>query len=410
MRQTRRGFLKGVGALGIGLATSAAGRAAGSEEKRDRLNWPKLKLEPTGARIESIETFTRERVGLVRIRSNDGGEGWGQIAPSDADISATVLHRRIAKHVLGKDPGQLDEIVDRCIEANYKFPWSYVCRALAGVDTAIWDLLGKRRGKSVCELLGQRRKEVAVYGSSMRRDITPEAEAKRMVRLREQKGFKAFKVRIGKVCGHDQDQWPGRSEAVVATVRKAIGKDVALMVDANSCYTPKKAIEIGRMLEAHGVCHFEEPCPYWELEWTAEVTAALKVPVAGGEQDNNLAQWRRMIRMRAVDIVQPDVCYVGGLSRALRVAAMAGQAGLLCVPHSSNRTMVSVFTVHMLGAIANAGPFMEYSIEPAKWTEGLYEPALEVREGKVAVPTGPGWGVRIDEKWLERAERKISKL
>ena len=68
-------------------------------------------------------------------------------------------------------------------------------------------------------------------------------------------------------------------------------------------HTPKKAIEVGRLLEDNGVCHFEEPCPYWEWEWTAQVTEALDVPVAGGEQDNDLAQWRRMIQMRSVDIV-----------------------------------------------------------------------------------------------------------
>jgi len=242
----------------------------------------------------------------------------------------------------------------------------------------------------------------------MRRDIKPADEAKRLVRLRDEKGFRAFKIRIGKVCGHDQDQWPGRTESLVPTVRKAIGDDVSLLVDANSCYTPPKAIEVGRILEDNNVCHLEEPCPYWELEWTAKVTAAINVPVAGGEQDNDLAQWRRMIRMRAVDIVQPDICYVGGLTRALRVAAMAAKAKMPCVPHSANLAMVTVFTLHMLGAIPNAGPHLEFSIEPSNWTKGLYEPALEVRNGLVAIPDGPGWGVTVNPKWLAKATRQVS--
>ena len=162
------------------------------------------------------------------------------------------------------------------------------------------------------------------------------------------------------------------------------------------------------MLEDNNVCHFEEPCPYWELEWTAKVTAAIKVPVAGGEQDNDLAQWRRMIRMRVVDIVQPDICYVGGLTRALRVAAMAAEAKLPCVPHSANLAMVTVFTLHMLGAIPNAGPHLEFSIEPANWTKDLYHPALKVHDGKVAIPDGPGWGVTVNPKWLAAAARDIS--
>ena len=96
-------------------------------------------------------------------------------------------------------------------------------------------------------------------------------------------------------------------------MRRALGDGARLLVDANSCYTPERAIEVGRFLESGGVEHFEEPCPYWELEWTAEVAAALDLDVTGGEQDCSLHQWRRMIELRAVDVVQPDVCYVGGL-------------------------------------------------------------------------------------------------
>ena len=269
---------------------------------------------------------------------------------------------------------------------------------------------GRLENKSVCELLGQRRDTVPAYGSSMRRDITPEDEAERLVRLREQCGFGAFKIRIGKVCGHDEDEWPGRTDALVPTVRRALGDDVALLVDANSCYTPQRAIEVGHMLEDNGVCHFEEPCPYWQFEWTAEVARALAVPVAGGEQDCFLPQWRRMIAMRAVDIAQPDICYVGGLSRALRVARMAGEAGLPCVPHSANLSMVTVFTLHMLGAIENAGPYLEFSIEPSQWTDELLCERLEVREGRVSIPDGPGWGVEITPDWLAAADRQASRL
>ena len=361
-------------------------------------------------KIASIETFTRDPLSVVRVRTDDGAEGFGRIAPFAADISAAVLHRLIAPHVLGADPLDAGGISDRCVEANYKFPWSFVCRALAGVDTALWDLRGRVEGQSVCRLLGGRGGDVRAYGSSMRRDIAPRAEADRLAGLRDAKGFTAFKVRIGKVCGHDQDQWPGRTDELVPAVRAAVGDDVDLLVDANSCYTPERAIEVGRLLEAHAVRHFEEPCPYWQLEWTARVAEALAVPVAGGEQDNDLAQWRRMIAMPAVDIVQPDVCYVGGLTRALRVAAMAAEAHLPCVPHSANVSLVSVFTLHMLGAIPNAGPYMELSIEPAAWAEDLYRPALAVRDGRVAIPDGPGWGVTVNPAWLASAERRESRI
>lgn len=232
----------------------------------------------------------------------------------------------------------------------------------------------------------------------MRRDIGPEDEAERFVRLRDANGYTAFKFRVGKECGHDQDEWPGRTEAIVRAVRNALGDDVALLVDANSCYTPRKAIEVGGLLERHGVSHFEEPCPYWELEWTAEVAAALDLAAAGGEQDCLLPQRRRMLELHAVDVVQPDVCYVGGFTRALEVARLAGDAGLACTPHSANLSLVTVFALHLLGAAENAGPYVEFSIEPGgdyPWQQGLFSPALTVRDGKVAIPDAPGWGVEV---------------
>lgn len=421
MRSSRRGFLNWLSgsamAASMGLPTERTRSAQGSLSSAETTpgDWNRLEQclhrvrQPTGLRIQRIETFTQgTNVSIVRVRADDGSEGFGQIATFDADLSATILHRKIAPHVLGADPAQFDAISDRCIEANYKFPWSFVCRALAGVDTAIWDLLGKRAGKSVCELLGGTPRRLPVYGSSMSRTIHPREEAQRLVRLRDERGFKAFKIRVGKVCGHDQDQWPGRTEALIPAVRKAVGDGIALKADANSCYSPGRAIQVGRMLEDANYDHFEEPCPYWELEWTAQAAAALKIPVAGGEQDNDLAQWRRMIRMKAVDIVQPDVLYVGGLTRALRVAAMAAGAGLACVPHSANLALVIVFTLHLMGAIPNAGPFVEFTIESGDWWKDLYSPQPEVREGCVAIPSGPGWGVTINPQWLAKAERQVS--
>ena len=248
----------------------------------------------------------------------------------------------------------------------------------------------------------------------MRRDIAPRDEVERLVRQRDECGYDAFKFRIGRECGHDRDQWPGRTEEIVAAVSGALRGEADLLVDANSGYTPARAIEVGRMLEDHGVCHFEEPCPYWELDWTREVTdalAPLDIDVTGGEQDCDLATWRRIVDMRAVDVVQPDICYLGGLTRTLRVAGMARAAGLPCTPHSANLSLVTVFTLHMMGAIAGAGPYVEFTIEGSDyypWQDGLFEPTLIARDGEVRIPDGPGWGVEIDKGWLEKAEYAIS--
>ncbi len=361
--------------------------------------------------IASIETFTNEFICMVRVCAADGAEGWGQVAPYNADITAAVIHRQVAPHCLGRDAADIDALVERIPELEHKFPGAYLRRALGGLDTALWDMRGKREGMSVCELLGGTPRPFPVYASSMRRDITPEDEAARLASLRDSHGYGAFKFRVGRECGHDEDEWPGRTEAIVPAVRRAVGDDVTLLVDANSCYTSGRAIEVGRMLEDYRVVHFEEPCPYWEYEWTAEVTAAFDLDVTGGEQDCSLSLWRRMIEMRAVDIAQPDVCYIGGLTRTLKVAAMAAAAGRPCGPQSANLSLVTVFTLHMMGAIENAGAYVEFSIEGLDyypWQDGLFAPALEARDGTVMIPQGPGWGVEISPAWLDRADYRIS--
>jgi L-alanine-DL-glutamate epimerase-like enolase superfamily enzyme len=366
-------------------------------------------------KIKSIETFATEDVGLVRVRTDNGAEGWGQVSAYHADISVSVLHRQVAIHAFGKDISDLallGDLLDWIYEREHKFPGSYMCRALGGLDTAIWDLHGKQQGKSVCELLGGTPRPLRVYASSMKRDITPEDEAQRFMRLRDIHGYDAFKFRVGSECGRNRDEWAGRSERIVPTIRKALGDDVSLLVDANSCYEPQAAIALGRILEDNGVCHFEEPCPYWNLEWTKQVTDALRLDVTGGEQDNNLTLWKHIIDARIVDVVQPDICYMGGIDRTLRVARMARDAGLSCTPHAANQSLVTIFTLHLMGAIENAGPYVEFSIEGHDyypWQYGVFDKIPVARDGKVPIPDGPGWGVQVRQDWLDKASYWCSK-
>jgi L-alanine-DL-glutamate epimerase-like enolase superfamily enzyme len=366
------------------------------------------------ARILKLETFSNEFVGFVRLTSDDGQTGWGQLSNYNADITALIFHRQVAPWALGADAFEIGALVERIEEREHKFPGSYRCRALAGLDTAMWDLRGKAEGKPVVELLGGKPKKLRAYASSMKRDITPEAEADRLVRLRDEHGFDAFKWRVAAECGRDIDEWPGRTEAIVPLVSRALGDNAAKLVDANSGYSPKRAIEVGKLLEAEGITHFEEPCPYWELEQTKQVTGALSLDVTGGEQDWDLATWRRMIEMRAVDIAQPDVMYLGGMHRTLKVARMAQAAGIPVTPHSANLSLVTICTMHLLGAIPNAGKYLEFSIEGPDyypWQEGLFlgDP-FKVSAGQVDIPAGPGWGVEIDPQWLERAHYQVSEL
>ena len=362
--------------------------------------------------IEKIESFSNEFVGFVRITSERGDCGWGQMSTYNADISARVLHRQVAPWVLGRDMTDLDDAMAIVTEREHKFPGSYLRRAMAGVDTAVWDLRGKREGRAVVELLGGQPGHLRAYASSMRRDITPADEAARMKRLRDEAGFTAFKLRAGSEVGRDRDEWPGRTEEIIAAMRRELGEDANLLIDANSCYSPARAIEIGRILEDWGYCHFEEPCPYWDHDATKAVTDALDIDVTGGEQDCDLGTWRRIIDGRVVDVVQPDILYLGGVSRSLKVAGMAAEAGLPVTPHAANLSMVTLFTMHFLKSLPNAGNYLEFSIEGPEyypWQEGLFvESPFRLSDGGVIVGDRPGWGVEVCPDWLAKSDYMAS--
>jgi L-alanine-DL-glutamate epimerase-like enolase superfamily enzyme len=363
-------------------------------------------------KIRKLETFSNEFVGFVRVTADTGQQGWGQVSTYNADITVEVFHRQVARHALGTDALDFADTLEIINEREHKYPGSYLRRAMTGLDTALLDLRGKIEGKPVTALIGGTPGTLRAYASSMKRDITPKDEAERLCRLRDEKGFDAFKWRVGAECGRDRDEWPGRTEEIVPTVSRALGDGVAKLVDANSCYSPKRAIEVGRLLEAEGIGHFEEPCPYWEFAQTKQVADALSIDVTGGEQDCEFTAWQTMIGMRAVDVVQPDVMYMGGMLRTLRVCRMAEAAGLPVTPHAANLSLVTMCTMHLLRAIPNAGKYLEFSIEEEDyypWQYGLFRgDPYRIENGKATVTDEPGWGVEIDPRWLETAQYRVS--
>jgi L-alanine-DL-glutamate epimerase-like enolase superfamily enzyme len=365
-------------------------------------------------KITRLETFHTEFLCFVRVTGEDGLTGWGQTAPYNADITAQVFHRQVVPWALGADDADIADLVHRIERREHKFPGSYRCRALAGLDTALWDLAGKRAGKPVASLIGGGPGKVRAYASSMQRDITPQAEAERLARLCGEQGFTAAKFRIGAECAEDVDQWPGRTEDIIPTVARALGEGVAKLVDANSGFGVARAIAVGQILADNGICHYEEPVPYWDLEATQAVTQAVTIDVTGGEQDWDMATWKRMIEMRAVDVLQPDIMYMGGMARTLQLARMGAAAGLPCTPHAANLSLVTTCTMHLLRAIPNAGPYLEFSIEGDDyypWQQGLFlgDP-FRIEDGQITVSDEPGWGVTVNPAWLEKSTHTDARL
>ncbi len=187
------------------------------------------------------------------------------------------------------------------------------------------------------------------------------------------------------------DAMPGRTRALIPLARRTFGDSIDIHADSNSSYDPPQAIEVGRMLEDIKAVYYEEPCPFDHLEDTKTVADALTIPVAGGEQEYSDRRFRWMIANRAVDIVQPDLQYYGGLIRSIRVARMADLAGMPTTVHISGG-FGFVYMLHFSSCIKDAGRYQEYKLGTEKYGS-WFEPAITVKDGKMTIPSGPGVGI-----------------
>lgn len=359
-------------------------------------------------KIERIESWATDQIGFVRITDSDGGEGWGQLSPFGALVSAQYLHDIQAKLVLGRIADDVDDISAHCVRQQYKFHGTFMMRSLSGIDSALWDLKGKRAGKPVCELLGGKPDPIPVYASSMDRRSPIEEVVAAFRKCQEENGARAFKFKIMNFVGRDVDTAPGRAEAFIRAMGEAF-PGATLIADANGGYSPDKAIEASRLMADCGIDYLEEPCPCWEIEETARVNSEGAVPVVGGEQDYDDLHWETLFAKKAVVLAQPDLCYMGGLSRTLPLARQAHEHGIGIMPHASNPSLVTLFAMHLMAVIPNPGPYLEFGFGRHQRLREMYEPFLEMKDGHVAFPPGPGWGITINPDWLVKAQYRESR-
>jgi len=357
-------------------------------------------------KVTRVETLHVAPNLFVRVDTDEGIAGWGECSPMNNSLVAAHIEHALAPLAVGRDPFDLEALVESMFVATYKLAGQSMAMAISGIEIACWDIMGKATGQPVYKLLGGAyRKQIPMYASSMSRKTTPEEEARRLSHLVEKHGFRAVKVRVGSTFGFDRDAWPGRSIELVEEVRAALGDDVEIMIDGNSCYTAPRAIELARRLEPHRLFHFEEPCPYWDLDSTAKVAKAIDVPVAGGEQDWELTRFKEMLAKEAVDIVQPDVIKAGGFLVCKKIAAIAEAFGCVCTPHQT-QPFGTLANLHLAASTPNCRYYQEYNIEPHPFWHSLFtEPVLQVKDGCLTVPEGPGLGVEIDQEVLRSTHR-----
>jgi len=210
-----------------------------------------------------------------------------------------------------------------------------------------------------------------------------------------------LKFRVGGRMSRNADAMPGRTERLIPLVRKTFGEGIDIHADSNSSYDPPKAIEVGRMLEEIKAVYFEEPCPFDHLEDTKKVADTLTIPVAGGEQEYSDWRFRWMIANRAVDIVQPDLHYYGGMIRSIRVARMAEAARMPTTVHISGG-FGFVYMLHFASCVKDVGRYQEYKLGTEAYGS-WFDPPITVKDGRMSVPAGPGVGIKDLKALLQDA-------
>lgn len=409
MKLDRRSFI-GAAAAAMALPSLPRSAAAEQEISRDLLlreaSRPVLDKDrfTSPVKIESVQLLKQGRTYFVRVRSSDGAEGLS-VDNGRAEVLHPLLAKSVIPYFVGKDARDLEEHLWGVYRHNdnYKLQGLLFWCAVALVEFAILDMLGRIARKSIGELLGAvRRDRIPFYVASGRRDTTPQQEVDHLRKLIDETGARAVKYRLGGRMSRDRDALPGRTESLIPLSRQVLGDKIAIHADANSSYSPEQAIRIGRMLEQIGAVFFEEPCEFDDLDGTKAVADALNIPVAVGEQEYSEWRFLKTIRERVSDIVQPDLFYYGGLIRSIRVARMAQLRQMPATCHISGG-FGFVYMLHFASVVADPGPWQEYK-EGVKSFGAWFDPDISIEQGAISVPKGIGVGIADPAALLKGAQ------
>jgi L-alanine-DL-glutamate epimerase-like enolase superfamily enzyme len=347
-------------------------------------------LRPRGVgplKITDAKAVVENGYLYYRIFTDGGVTGVGEPSPSGGATNAEYLDRVLKPLLLGEDAFAIEKIWEKMYVGAYKVRGQAVSMAISGVDIALHDLVGKALGVPVYQLLGGLyRDRIRMYASFTSRERSAVEQA-RMCAAMVERGYSATKIKIAARHGFDSRPLE-QDQALVRETRAAVGDRTELMVDANSGYSVHTAIRIGRFLEEQNVFMFEEPVPFTNIDGTAQVAAALDVPIAGGEQDHTRYDFQKLIGAGALDIVQADPTKAGGLSECRKIAAMADAAGLYYTPHDTSHRIGLAATLHLAAATPCCRYAQEYVEEPRK-----YEAWFKPERGFIKVPDKPGLGV-----------------
>jgi L-alanine-DL-glutamate epimerase-like enolase superfamily enzyme len=325
----------------------------------------------------------------IRVDTDQGVSGWGEAFGFAAcRATATVVSGTLAPLAVGRDPSDIPALMSdfhrRFQSMGRNGPASF---ALAGFDIALWDIAGKIAGEPVHRMLGGPGKtHIPAYASVLRTGGVPE-HVRRLAADALGRGFRHFKL-------HE------RTVEAVAAARAVLGGEVPVMLDTNCAWTLEEAIEMARRLEPFDLRWIEEPIyPAEDFESMARLRRTTGIPIAAGENIGSLNEIRLMIEAGAVDIAQPDVIKVGGITDTWKALALAHQRGVRGDPHSPYYGPGLIASLHLIAALPDEiwGEFFFADLEASPLGDIIYP-----RDGRFTVPQGPGLGIDVDEKVLRR--------
>jgi galactonate dehydratase len=369
-------------------------------------------------KIARIETFilgtgSSKDLLLCRVETEDGTHGWGEAYVTHGrEEVIEVLIGKMAPHVIGRPvfnirhTGQVmfDDFAIKRGSMELLSAWS-------AIEIASWDIIGKIAGQPVYNLLGgPSRERVRVYANGWAGRTTIEDGVERALKIKAM-GFSAAKVDPfpGPWRTHIDRKDEDFAIGYVAALREALGPDFEILVEAHRRFSPQHAIRIGRRLEAFGIEWYEEPCLADNLSLLAEVRDKVRIPIVTGEALYTKESFFEVLSRRAADILNPDICAIGGISALLDISVMAQPQAVVMSPHNYNSPLVGMAaTVHVSAVIPNF-KITEYFVNFEGVCRDIAIQGLAVKDGWIDLPTAPGLGIDIDiAKLRARPHREAS--
>lgn len=358
----------------------------------DRIAWIRLSscYLPLATPISDAKVLTGRQKPMTEIAmlfaeivTADGQQGLGLSYAKRAGGPGQFAHaKEIAPALLGEDPSDIARLWNKLCWAGASVGRSGLStQAIGAFDVALYDLKARRAGLPLSKLLGAYRDSVACYNTSGGFLHTPLEQLLVNAEASVARGIGGIKLKVGQ---------PDRALDIrrVEAVRKHLGDGVALMVDANQQWDRPTAQRMCRQFEPYGLVWIEEPLDAYDHEGHAALAAAFDTPIATGEMLTSALEHGELIRHRAADYLMPDAPRVGGITPFLKIAAQAEQAGVMLAPH---------FAMELHVHLAAAYP-TEPWVEHFDWLEPLFNERLEIKNGRMLVPTRPGLGLSLSEQ------------